>query len=114
MPLHKAIVTSTFEVDIPDQVDTEWLKFHYIQMVAEGFNKATRRTVHGVLCEIQGDVDCSMKLNPNVQPTQCTHDELVNDVLAQICKDVNNGDLTAIEVLLTGIEDEQLRGFLPT
>lgn len=37
---------------------------------------------------------------------------LVDSVLAQICRDVNNGDLTAIEELVKNLSDEQLRGFL--
>lgn len=39
--------------------------------------------------------------------------ELREQVLEQIVKDVNNGDLTAIEELLVYCDEEAMRQFLP-
>jgi len=39
--------------------------------------------------------------------------KLVDSVLSQIKKDVENGDVTAIEELLYGISEGKLRSFLP-
>lgn len=39
--------------------------------------------------------------------------ELRDQVLEQIVKDVNNGDLTAIEELLVYCNEEAMRQFLP-
>ena len=38
---------------------------------------------------------------------------LINSVLDQIQKDVHDGDLTAIEELLSFVPEDKLRGFLP-
>ena len=41
------------------------------------------------------------------------NEELVDAVLAQIVKDVNNEDLTAIQELLLSCPESALRAFLP-
>lgn len=38
---------------------------------------------------------------------------LMDKVLAQIVKDVESGDLTAVDELLTNVPEEKLVGFLP-
>ena len=39
--------------------------------------------------------------------------ELINKVLEQIKKDLEAGDVTALEVLLGEVSEKSLRGFLP-
>ena len=41
------------------------------------------------------------------------HQKLVDEVLCQIVKDVNKGDLTAIEELLKTVNSAALTGYLP-
>ena len=42
-----------------------------------------------------------------------TKEELIDAVLTQILKDVHDGDLTAIEELLTFVPIENLIGYIP-
>jgi hypothetical protein len=39
--------------------------------------------------------------------------QLIDQVLVQILKDVTNKDLTAIEELLRAVPEDKLKGFLP-
>jgi hypothetical protein len=58
-------------------------------------------------------VELKKHLDEYLKPERDKHDKLINDVIAEIKIDIENGDLTAIDELLRFVSKEYLEGYLP-